>query len=167
MSKSSRPWSVAAFSLRLAISDRVLGLFWTKKGCFWPKTAQIWKSTSRPGAYAPGRHQRVRGSNSRSRLDWVPSQSRFEPRSPKYGFFVCFRLSVANLPKILGFLALLGVFLRHIVELEHTKGLTRNHTLESGVEMVVVMSFAAPRQQGACSHAPPPRFGDLDTAGVM
>ena len=37
--KSSRTWSVATVSLRLAILNVFRGFFQPKNGCFWPQTA--------------------------------------------------------------------------------------------------------------------------------
>ena len=55
--KSSRRWSVATFSLRLAVLTRFGGRFGPKKAVLGHKTAQNWEGTSRLGATAPGRHR--------------------------------------------------------------------------------------------------------------
>ena len=53
----------------------------------------------------------------------MPSESDFEPRSPRYGPFLVLGLSDTNGVQSGPFLAIFGPFLGHIVELEGNKGL--------------------------------------------
>ena len=54
-------------------------------------------------------------------MDWVPLESCFEPRSPRYGLFLIWGCVWCTDSGALG--GLFEVFLGHIVDLEGTKGL--------------------------------------------
>ena len=56
-------------------------------------------------------------------MDLVPSELGFKPRSPRYGPFLVLGIFDTNCAHSGPFLAILGPFLEHTVELEGNKGL--------------------------------------------